>query len=254
MHISECVCPPHYVSVDDRSVGIERSRIFFSSRRAARPRHWKTTGSPELGNVEAVTYLVNLDNFPISQRAHCRVPSFVFSCRVYRRVRVFVATLSLSLSFVSLSYFFLFLLLDITIVFTGPAFTSSSPSYTHFNSLWLLLHSQSGPFPKKVNQLASKDSPSPLCVCSNNNLLDVFISSNLAALCTTNFLVFSVSSSPINRQGARSSINQTHPLSLSNFLSALTRFNQLCRINKCALIYNFPELYVKHPWYIHVHL
>ena len=67
MHISECVCPPRYVNVDDdRSVGIEKSRIFFS-RRAARPRHWKTTGSPELGNVEAVTYFVNLDNFPISQ-------------------------------------------------------------------------------------------------------------------------------------------------------------------------------------------
>lgn len=53
------MCLPHYVDVADRSVGIERSRILF--RRAARPRHWKTTGSPELGNVEAVTYFVNLD-------------------------------------------------------------------------------------------------------------------------------------------------------------------------------------------------
>lgn len=98
--------------------------FIFSSRRAARPRHWKTTGSPELGNVEAVTYLVNLDNFPISQRAHCRVPSFVFSCRVSTAVCTRFCRNSLSLSFLFLTSFF-FLLLDITIVFTRLAFVIS---------------------------------------------------------------------------------------------------------------------------------
>ncbi len=169
-----------------------------------------------------MTYLVNLDNFPISQRAHCRVPSFVFSCRVYRCVRVFVATLSLSFLFLISFFFCCWILLS---------FSLGQPSSSPFYTLQLSLAVASFTIRPISKEGQSKDSPSPLCVCPNNNLLDVFISSNLAALCTTNFLEFSVSSSPINRQGARSSINQTHPLSLSNFLSALTRFNQLCRIN-----------------------
>jgi hypothetical protein len=118
-------------------------------------------------------------------------------------------SLSLSLSFLSLSHFFFFssILLDITIVFTaGPAFTSSSPFYTLQLSLAVASFTIR-PISKEgqSSQLASKDFCLLLfgsAVCFNNNLLDVFISSNLAAaalsLYTTNFLVFS----PINHQGA----------------------------------------------------
>ena len=193
MHISECVCPPHYVSVDDRSVGIERSRIFFSSRRAARPRHWKTTGSPELGNVEAVTYLVNLDNFPISQRAHCRVPSFVFSCRVSTAVctRFCRNSLSLSLSFLFLISFFFccWILLSFSL---GQPLRRHLP-LTHTSTLFgcCFIHN---PAHFQRRSISSHQKTRLLrSVCSNNNLLDVFISSNLAALCTTNFLVDSPS-------------------------------------------------------------
>ena len=140
--------------------------------------------------------------------------SFVFSCRVYTTVYAFCRnslplSLSLSLSFLSLSHFFFFssILLDITIVFTaGPAFTSSSPFYTLQLSLAVASFTIR-PISKEgqSSQLASKDFCLLLfgsAVCFNNNLLDVFISSNLAAaalsLYTTNFLVFS----PINHQGA----------------------------------------------------
>lgn len=68
---AQCVCECVYVSVE-YLFGIERSRICVGS--VARPRHWKTTGSPELGNAEAVTYFANLHNFPISRRARSTPP------------------------------------------------------------------------------------------------------------------------------------------------------------------------------------
>lgn len=83
VYIGECV----YVSVE-YLFGIERSRICVGS--VARPRHWKTTGSPELDFKKRITFAECLRDVELNQSTIAGEPTSVghqsYDSCVQRRV------------------------------------------------------------------------------------------------------------------------------------------------------------------------